>query len=44
MFFINEDKTKYVSIGFYSARDFQPLVEFAAIRKGVSTSLILSDE
>jgi len=44
MFFINEDKTKYVSVGYYPARDYQPLVEFGAIRRGGSKSLILSDE
>ena len=30
MFFINEGKTKYMSVGFYPARDYQPLVEFGA--------------
>jgi len=44
MFFINEDKTKYVSVGYYPARDYQPLVEFGAIRRGGSKSLILNDE
>jgi len=44
MFFINEDETKYVSVGFYPARDYQPLVEFGAIRRGGSNSLILADE
>jgi len=24
IFFINEDKTKYMSVGFYPARDYQP--------------------
>ena len=28
VFFINEEKTRYVSIGFYPARNYQPLVEF----------------
>jgi len=44
MLFINENKTKYVSIIFYPARDYQPLVEFGAIRRGGSNSLILTDE
>jgi len=44
MIFVNEDKTKYVSVGFYPARDYQPLVEFGAIRRGRSKSLILADE
>jgi len=26
-FFINEDKTKYISVGYYPPRDYQPLVE-----------------
>ena len=43
MFFINENKTKYVSVAFYPARDYQPLVEFGAIRGRVQ-SLILADE
>jgi len=44
MFFINEDKTKYVSVGFYPAREYQPLVKFGAIRRGGSKSLILFDD
>jgi len=44
MFFVNEDKNKYVSVAFYPARDQQPLVEFGAIRRGGSKSLILTDE
>jgi len=28
VFFINEDKTRYVSVGFYPSRNYQPLVEF----------------
>ena len=28
LFFINEDRTKYVSVGFYPARDYLPQVEF----------------
>jgi len=28
MFIINENKTKYVYVGYYPARDYQPLVEF----------------
>jgi hypothetical protein len=31
--FINEDYSKYVSVGFYPARDYQPLVEFEAYKK-----------
>jgi len=44
MFFINDDKTNYVSVGYYPARDYQPLVEFGAIRRGGSKYLILADE
>jgi len=44
MFLINEDRSKYVSVGFYPARDYQPLVEFGAIRRGGSKTLILTDE
>ena len=44
IFFIKKDKTKYMSVGFYTALDYQPLVEFGAIRRGGSKSLILTDE
>jgi len=44
MFFINEDKTKYMSVGYYPARDYQPLVEFGAIRRGGSKSFIFANE
>ena len=44
MFFINEDKPWYISVGFYPIRDYQTMVEFEAIRRGESKSLILSDE
>ena len=44
LFFINSDRTKYVSAGFYLARDYQPLVEFGAIRRGGSKSILLKDE
>ena len=44
MFFINENKSKYVSVGFYPARDYQTLVEFDAIQRAGSKSLILIDK
>jgi len=44
IFFINEDKAKYVSVGFYPACGYQPLMEFGAIRRVGSKSLILTDE
>ena len=44
MFFINEDKTKFMSVSLYPAPDYQPLVEFGAVRRGGSMSLILTDE
>jgi len=44
MFFINEYKTNYMSVGFYPSREYQPLVEFGAFRRGGSKSLILTDE
>ena len=44
MFFINDDKTNYVSVCYYPARDYQPLVEFGSIRRGGSKCLILADE
>jgi len=44
LFFINSDRTQYVSVGFYPARDYQPLLEFGAIRRGGSKSIVLKDE
>ena len=44
LFFINSDRTKYVSVGFYRARDYQPPLEFGAIRSGGSKSIVLKDE
>jgi len=44
MFFVNEDKTNDVSVGYYPARDYQPLVEYGAIRRGGYKCLILADE
>ena len=45
LFFINEDRTKYVSVGFYPARDYLPLVEFGVLwRAGGPKIPILSDE
>jgi len=45
LFFINEDRTKYVSVGCYPARDYLPLVEFGVVRRGGGPkTLIFSDE
>ena len=45
LFFINEDRTKYVSVGFYTARDSLPLVEFGVLRRAWGPkTLILGDE
>jgi len=45
LFFINEEWTKYVSVGFYSACEYLPLVEFAVVRRDSgSKTLILCDE
>jgi hypothetical protein len=44
-FFINEDRTYYVSVGFYPARDYLPLVEFGVLRSsGGPKTLIIIDE
>ena len=32
VFFLNNDKSKYVSVGFYPAQNYQPLVEFGGTR------------
>jgi hypothetical protein len=45
LFFINEDRNKYVSVGLYPARDYLPLVEFGVLRRaGCPKTLILGDE
>jgi len=45
LFFINEDRTKYVSVGFYPARDYLPQVEFGVLRRaGGPKTLILGEE
>jgi len=33
-----------VSVAFYPARDYQPVVEFGAMRRGASKSIVLTDE
>ena len=33
VFFIAEDKSKFVSVGFYPARGYQPLAEFGGAKK-----------
>jgi len=44
LFFLNANKTKHVSVGFYPARDYLPLVEFGVIRSCGSKAIILTDE
>jgi len=34
IFFINEDKSRYVSVGFYPSEGYQPLVEFGGTKTG----------
>jgi len=43
LFFIDEDRTTYVSVGFYPTREYQPFVEFGSVKKIGSTILILDD-
>jgi len=38
------EQDRVLSVGLYTARDYQPLVEFDDIRGGWSKSLILADE
>jgi hypothetical protein len=33
-----------MSVGFYPARDYQPLVEFSTVRRGGSKTIVLADE
>jgi hypothetical protein len=44
VFFLNEDRTKYVSVGFYPIRDYRPQVEFGAVKSNKSTVLILVNQ
>ena len=45
LFFINENRTKFVSVGFYPVRDYLPLVGFGVLRMGGGPkNLDLSDE
>lgn len=41
VFFISEDKTRYVSVGFYPSRNYQPLVELGGPRV---KSILLTDQ
>jgi len=43
LLFLNTNKTKYVSVGFYPARDYLPLVEFGVIRICGSNAIILTE-
>jgi hypothetical protein len=45
LFFIIEVKTKYVSVSFFPASDYLPLVEFGVVRRdGVPKTIIPSDK
>jgi len=44
LFFLNANKMKYVSVGFYPASDYLPLVEFGVIRSCGSKAIILTDK
>ena len=41
VFFLDPEKTKYISVGFYPARNYQPLVEIGSPK---SAPIILSDQ
>jgi len=43
LFFMDKDRTKYVSVGFFPARDYQPFLEFGSVKNHGSTILILDD-
>jgi hypothetical protein len=42
VYFIDEQRAKYVSVGFYPARDYQPFVEFGHVSRNRPTILILN--
>ena len=41
LFFLDPEKTKYISVGFYPARMYQPLVEIGSPK---STPIVLTDQ
>ena len=41
VFFLDPEKTKYISVGFYPARNYQPLVEIGSPK---STPIVLKDQ
>jgi len=44
LFFIDIDRTRYVSVGFYPSRDYEPLVQFRAVKKNGSTFITLNEQ
>ena len=42
--FVDGDRTKYVSVGFYPTRDYRPQVEFAAVKRNKTTVFVLVDQ
>jgi len=44
LFFIDVDRTRYVSVGFYPSRDYLPFVEFGAVKKNGSTFITLNKQ
>jgi len=44
LFFIDDDRTKYVSVGVYPAPDNRSFVELRSVNKKMSTILILDDQ
>ena len=43
-FFIDVDRTRYVSVGFYPSRDYLPFVKFGAVDKNKSTFITLNEQ
>jgi len=44
LFFIDVDRTTYVSVGFYPSRDYVPLIQFGAVKKNGSTFITLNEQ
>jgi len=44
LFFINVDRTRYVSVGFFPTRDYQPFLEFGTVKNNGPTFIILNDQ
>lgn len=43
-YFVDEDRTQYVSVGFYPTRNYRPQVEFGAVKRNKTIFLVPADQ